>query len=178
MPENNGTDPVRLWTLLQLALFTAVVPGTVMVWLPLFGLYAALRHRPIPWTATAGGAIAILAISTAGYIGCAIDFAIVGKGTLAPIDMPKVLVVRRPYKHTRNPMYFSVLTVLRGESAVFRSASLLEYAAEVAIAFHVWVLIPEEPLLRRKMGEARWRYCDEVPRWIPRIARRRETHAV
>ena len=158
------------------ALSTAL---TVTVWLPLFGLYPAIRHRPIiEGTAAAAGAIALLALGVAGYFVCSLDFAIFGRGTPAPIDMPKHLVVRGPYQYTRNPMYISVLTILLGESALFRSVALLEYAGIVAIGFHLFVLIQEEPALRRKMGEAYEKYCEEVPRWVPRLPARPRNHAV
>jgi len=170
-------EPLAL-ILAKLLIFTIAVPGTVTVWLPLFWLYPAIRHRPIESGATVVGAIALIAFGVAGYFVCALDFAISGRGTPAPIDMPKNLVVRGPYRYTRNPMYISVLTILLGESALLRSATLLEYAGIVAIGFHVFVLIQEEPALRRKMGETYQKYCDEVPRWIPRLAGRHRHHAV
>jgi protein-S-isoprenylcysteine O-methyltransferase Ste14 len=46
-------------------------------------------------------------------------FAVVGKGTLAPWDPPKNLVVEGPYRYVRNPMITGVLTILLGESAFF-----------------------------------------------------------
>jgi protein-S-isoprenylcysteine O-methyltransferase Ste14 len=170
------SEPLVL-ILVKLLIFTMVVPGTVTVWLPLFWLYPGIRHRAIEWDAPAAGAIALIVIGIAGYLFCSLDFAIFGRGTPAPIDMPKYLVVRGPYKYTRNPMYISVLTILLGEGALFRSITLLEYAGAVAIMFHVWVLIQEEPTLRSKMGEAYQKYCDEVPRWIPRFTGRPPNHA-
>ena len=170
-------EPLAL-ILLKLLLFTIVVPGTVTLWLPLFWMYPGIRHRPIEWNAGTAGAIALIAIGIAGYLVCSLDFAVFGRGTPAPIDMPKHLVVRGPYKYTRNPMYISVLAILMGESALFRSVTLLEYSAAVAIMFHLFVLIQEEPALRRKMGEAYQKYCDEVPRWIPRLPARPRNHAV
>ncbi|HTR48805.1 MAG TPA: isoprenylcysteine carboxylmethyltransferase family protein [Verrucomicrobiae bacterium] len=178
MAEKNGNDPGLAAILLKLVVFTGLVPGTVTVWLPLFALYPGIRHRPIEWNWTAAAAIALLALGVAGYLWCALDFAIFGRGTPAPIDMPKYLVVRGPYKYARNPMYISVLTVLLGESALFRSVSMLEYGVAVAICFHLFVLIQEEPTLRRKMGKAYERYCGEVPRWIPRFTPHRRNHAV
>ncbi len=177
MTERKSEESLLL-ILLKLAVFTVCVPGSVTLWLPLFVLFPAIRHRSIEWGAPAAAAVALLAIGIVGYLWCALDFAVFGRGTPAPIDMPKYLVVRGLYKYTRNPMYISVLTVLFGESVLFLSSRLLEYAAAVAVIFHVWVLVQEEPTLRRKMGEAYERYCDEVPRWIPRIAPARGNHAL
>jgi protein-S-isoprenylcysteine O-methyltransferase Ste14 len=164
-------DPPLVFTLVKLALFTVLVPGTVTVWLPLFILYPMIRHQAIEWNATAAGAILVITIGVSGYLWTALDFAIYGKGTPAPIDMPKVLVVHGLYRFTRNPMYISVLCVLLGESLLFYSKALLGYAAIVTVGFNIFVLIQEEPTLRRKMGPAYENYCNEVPRWIPKIPR-------
>ena len=164
--------------LTKLAIFTLLVPGTVTVWLPLFVLYPQIRHRPIAGVETTVAGLALMAIGAAGYFWCALDFAFFGKGTPAPIDMPKVLVVRGPYQFTRNPMYVSVLLVLAGESLFFWSARLLEYAAAVAVCFHLFVLLQEEPTLRRKMGAAYEQYTQDVPRWIPRLRRDRRINAL
>jgi protein-S-isoprenylcysteine O-methyltransferase Ste14 len=176
MAAKNGDSSTPL-ILLKLIVFTVLVPGTVTVWLPLFALFPAIRHRPVEWDLATVGPIALIAIGAGGYFWCALDFAIFGRGTPAPIDMPKYLVVRGPYKYTRNPMYISVFIVLLGESALFRSTPLLEYALGVAICFHLFVLIQEEPTLRRKMGAAYETYCNKVPRWIPRFATHRN-HAL
>lgn len=117
-------------------------------------------------------AFVVLAVGITGYLWCALDFAFRGKGTPAPIDPPKILVAKGLYKYTRNPMYISVLTVLAGECVLFWSPQLVEYAAAVAVGFHLFVLIYEEPALTRKMGAAYEQYRREVPRWIPRIAPR------
>ena len=101
-----------------------------------------------------------------------------GKGTPAPIDPPKVLVVQGLYKYTRNPMYLSILMVLAGEYVLFRSPIFLEYLVLVALGFFTFVLIYEEPALTRKMGAAYEQYCEEVPRWIPRFWGRRGNRAV
>ena len=49
------------------------------------------------------------------------QFAVRGKGTLAPWDPPKHLVVEGPYRYVRNPMISGVLFVLLGEALVLRS---------------------------------------------------------
>jgi protein-S-isoprenylcysteine O-methyltransferase Ste14 len=178
MADANRENSARITLLAKLFVFTVLVPGTVTVWLPHFFLFREIHHRPIAWSGTAVAGLIAIAIGAAGYFWCAFDFAFVGKGTPAPIDMPKVLVMRGLYKFTRNPMYSSVLLVLAGESLLFWSARLVEYAALVAIGFHFFVLLQEEPTLRRKMGAAYERYSSDVPRWIPRMRRRQRTDAL
>ena len=43
------------------------------------------------------------------YLCCVWDFAHFGRGTPAPIDAPKQLVVSGLYRYVRNPMYVGVL---------------------------------------------------------------------
>ena len=162
----NRAHPATLLLLLKLLVFTAAVPGTVTVWLPLFYIFPALRHRPVAWNGSALGGLIPIALGTAGYLWCALDFAFAGKGTPAPIDPPKVLVARGLYKFSRNPMYLSVLLVLAGESLFFWSARLLGYAAWVAVGFHLFVYFYEEPNLKRRMGAEYSQYLADVPRWI------------
>jgi protein-S-isoprenylcysteine O-methyltransferase Ste14 len=95
------------------------------------------------------------------------DLTFTGKGTPAPFDPPKEVVVRRLYCFVRNPMYLGDLLVLVGESLLFESAILLIYAALMLCVFHLFVVLHEEPTLKRKFGESYERYRKVVPRWIP-----------
>ena len=65
-------------------------------------------------------------------------------------------------------MYVGVLTLLLGEALLFESLALLKYAAVVALGFHLFVLLYEEPVLREKFPESYRRYCQSVGRWLPR----------
>lgn len=107
-----------------------------------------------------------------GYFWCAWDFAFAGRGTPAPFDPPKILVARGLYRFVRNPMYVSILMVLLGESLLLKSLLLLRYAAIWLVIVHVFVLLYEEPTLRRKFGASYEQYCKDVGRWIPRPRRR------
>jgi protein-S-isoprenylcysteine O-methyltransferase Ste14 len=178
MTNANRESPSALGLLTNLVIFTALVPGTVTVWLPLFYLYPDVRHRALEGPGTAVAGLVVMAIGAAGYLWCALDFAFFGKGTPAPIHMPKVLVMRGLYRFSRNPMYVSVLLILAGEGVLFWSTRLLEYTAMVFMAFHIFVLLQEEPALRKKMGTAYEQYSQDVPRWIPRLKRVERTDAL
>jgi len=101
-------------------------------------------------------------------IWCIADFARLGRGTLAPVDPPKALVIRGLYRYVRNPMYVGVVLVLLGESALFRSASLLLYTAVFFLIANLFVIVYEEPNLRARFGESYEHYRRSVARWIPR----------
>lgn len=104
---------------------------------------------------------------------CVGTFYFEGHGTLAPWDPPRSLVVTGAYRLSRNPMYVAVVLVLWGWALGFRSLSLAIYALAVMVAFHLRVVLGEEPWLARTHG-ARWvQYKGQVPRWfgIPRKAK-------
>jgi protein-S-isoprenylcysteine O-methyltransferase Ste14 len=72
------------------------------------------------------------------------------------------------YRFSRNPMYIGVTLILWGWALCFRSRSLIIYAAAVMIAFHLRVLLYEEPWLARTYPD-QWRdYRARVPRWLGR----------
>jgi protein-S-isoprenylcysteine O-methyltransferase Ste14 len=74
-----------------------------------------------------------------------------------------------PYGVVRNPMYWSVASVMLGEAAVFHSLALAELAVAFFAGVNLFVLFYEEPALRRKFGEEYEEYCRRVPRWLPRF---------
>jgi protein-S-isoprenylcysteine O-methyltransferase Ste14 len=92
-----------------------------------------------------------------------------GLGTPAPILPPQRLVVTGFYRYVRNPMYVAVLVVMLGEALVLASPAICFYMAIVAVCLHAWVVLYEEPGLRRRFGADYEDYCRRVPRWLPRI---------
>ena len=89
-----------------------------------------------------------------------------GRGTLAPWSPPRHLVVSGLYRYSRNPMYVSVVLILWGWAAGFQSRALALYALAVMVAFHLRVVLGEEPWLARTHGDAWDRYRAAVPRWL------------
>jgi len=152
-------------------IFTVLVPGTLAVVLP-YRLGSSL---------TARGSLALgsfryfgfllIAAGALIYLWCAWDFAFAGKGTPAPIDPPKELVVRGLYRHVRNPMYIGVLSLVLGQAVYFETLTLFFYAGVVFLLVNAFVFFYEEPALSRKFGEAYRRYCETTPRWLPALRR-------
>ncbi len=149
---------------LKNALFTVVVPGVVAVYLPLTMAAEGLVDQ---WTPGRTVALVLLIAGAALYLWCLWEFAAYGRGTPAPFDAPRQLVARGPYRWVRNPMYLGVELVIVGWSALFPSLSLALYALLVALAFHGFVVLYEEPTLRRKFGAGYRKYCEQVGRWLP-----------
>jgi protein-S-isoprenylcysteine O-methyltransferase Ste14 len=104
----------------------------------------------------------------AGLLWCIWDFFSQGRGTLAPIDPPKHLVVHGLYQYVRNPMYVAVVTILLGEAIFFLSGAVLLEAGVFFSLAYLFVALYEEPTLRRQFGESYEEYVRTVGRWIPR----------
>ena len=152
---------------LRTLVFTVFVPGFWTVLVP----YWVVGRSPRLDLRGAGAAGFVLVVAgVALYLICAFwGFALRGKGTPAPIDPPKKLVVEGPYRIVRNPMYWSVAFVMLGEALVFRSLPLAEIGCVFFAGTALFVMVYEEASLRVKFGAEYEAYCRRVPRWIPRF---------
>ena len=97
-----------------------------------------------------------------------ISFALVGKGTPAPFDPTKKLVIGL-FRYVRNPMYLGAVSVMVGEAVLLQSFGLFLLAVVMWMFFHTFVVYYEEPNLRKKFGEEYVEYMKAVPRWLPKI---------
>jgi protein-S-isoprenylcysteine O-methyltransferase Ste14 len=154
--------------LAKTAIFIALVPCSVVAWIPLVMideneamLPASLGVREVAALALAGAGVTVAFRSM-------LDFARIGFGTPAPIDPPKRLVVAGWYHYTRNPMYVGIAGVLLAEAIFFRSWALAVYAAAIVTMFHLFVVLYEEPTLARTFGADYAAYRAAVSRWLGR----------
>ena len=99
---------------------------------------------------------------------CILTFVFVGRGTPAPFDPPRRLVVRGPYRLVRNPMYLGAGLALAGSAAFYQSLPLLGYTALFLLISHLFVVLYEEPALRQTFDGDYQSYCRRVGRWWPR----------
>jgi protein-S-isoprenylcysteine O-methyltransferase Ste14 len=152
----------------------ALLPGTVAVVVPGIILIAG-RGPEIGWGLDGVsaalpvllGALLIMA-GFALWLWTVRLFAKVGRGTLAPWDPTRRLVVQGPYAHVRNPMISAVLATLLGEAALFGSPGMLVFAAAFGAVNHAFFVLREEPGLERRFGNEYTEYKRAVPRWVPR----------
>ena len=134
---------------------------------PLIASIDPWRGRPWP------PGIAVMIAGAFVLLWCVRDFYVSGRGTLAPWEPPKQLVLVGLYRFVRNPMYVGVLFLVLGWALFFKSSFLAGYAVLLAVGFHLRVVMHEEPWLDNKFGQ-QWRaYKAEIPRWLPRIRRRK-----
>jgi protein-S-isoprenylcysteine O-methyltransferase Ste14 len=108
------------------------------------------------------GALAVLLESFA-------RFAWKGLGTPAPVFPTRHLVVSGLYRFVRNPMYVAVVSAILGQALLFASLPLAGYGALVWGLFHTFVVLYEEPTLRKTFGAEYESFRAHVPRWIPRL---------
>jgi len=155
------------WRLLKTLLFTVCVPGTVAGWIPQWLLAEQARHIVHPIHLSQAVGLLPLVLGAAVYLWCAWDFAVSGLGTPAPIDAPRVLVVKGLYRFVRNPMYLGVLSVILGQSIFYGSPVVFIYMLGAWVFFQMFVAFYEEPELRRQFGAQYEEYCRRVSRWIP-----------
>lgn len=143
-------------------------PGTVVVYIPYRILEPVSLPAPASWAADQYAA-ALLSLGGASMLlYCIWTFASVGRGTLAPFDETRKLVIVGLYRYVRNPMYIGVLLILLAEAWFFRSADLLLYAGFCFVFANLLVVGYEENRLRHKYGEAFRHYCRQAGRWWPR----------
>jgi len=156
--------PVIIRTITYATLFI----GIVLVFLPAWILSRAGVPAPADHGATqlagavvtlAGGGLALWSV---------VSFVRFGRGTPAPFDPPTRLVTSGPFAWIRNPMYAGAGAALAGAALFYRSWALLGYAVGFFAVTHVFVVVHEEPALRRAFGGAYEAYCRRVGRWWPR----------
>ncbi len=141
--------------------------GLLLIYLPVRVLAWSGINRPAGMAAPQIAGIIVATIGAALTAWCVVSFVSIGKGTPAPFDAPRRLVVRGPYRFVRNPMYMGAALALAGAALFCQSAALLLYCAGFLMFFHAFVILYEEPTLRRKFGPDYEAYCRHVRRWRP-----------
>jgi protein-S-isoprenylcysteine O-methyltransferase Ste14 len=146
-----------------------LLPGTVAVLLPAL-ILASGDGFELGWGAVIG--VPLIVLGLALWLWTVRLLARIGRGTLAPWDPTRRLVVEGPYSRVRNPMITAVLAVLAGEAAVFGSIGLLALAAAFFVVNWLYFALVEEPGLEERFGDEYREYRRRVPRWIPRLSPR------
>ncbi len=147
----------RLFATLGSALFLVIAPGTVAGLVP-WWISRWQMHSPF-----------LNFFPIRRLLDSFARFALKGLGTPAPVFPTRHLVVTGLYHYVRNPMYVSVVSLIVGQGLLLGNIRVLEYGVLVWLAFHLFVLLYEEPALRSSFGAEYEIFCANVPRWIPRL---------
>lgn len=157
---------------LRAAVFILLVPGAIGGWIPFWiaGGAEPVRSSTALWVL----GLILVALGWSILLWCTFEFVQRGRGTPSPQSAPTQLVTSGLFRFVRNPMYVGVLTAIVGIALAKRSWGAAIYAIAVAVAFHLRVVLYEEPRLTREFGASFDEYRRQVPRWLPRLSRRRQ----
>lgn len=156
-----------MFVLVRASIYATLFIAFLLVFVPaqILGRAGIVRPPTIGLVEIPG--IAAVVVGAVIAVWCILAFVFVGRGTPAPFDPPRSLVVRGPYRFVRNPMYLGAGLALAGAALVYRSAGLLGYLAVLAAVTQLLVVGYEEPTLRRLFGADYEAYCRRVRRWLP-----------
>lgn len=165
-----------MWLLLKNLIYTAIVPGFVVGWMPLAFLVRGPR-MPESWGPLNYASLPFLFAGFAIYLASLWQVGHRGQGTPLPLDPPQKVLTRGPYAWVRNPMYLAFLLIVLGEAVFFERIVLWLYFVFLASALQLIVVMIEEETLRRRFGALYSDYCNVTNRWMPRRPRPR-THTI
>ncbi len=136
-----------MMVLVRAITYATLFIGFVLVFLPAQVLSGAGVARPARFGAPQLAGMIVGAAGAAVAIWCILTFALLGRGTPAPFDPPRRLVVRA--------------------ALFYEAGALWAYAGGFLVLTHLVVVLYEEPTLRRTFGEDYETYCRQVRRWWP-----------
>lgn len=158
-----------MFILVRAITYAALFIGLLLIYLPARLLSWSGIARPVAIEMQQVAGMVIGAAGAAVALWCIFTFAIAGRGTPAPFDPPRRLVIEGPYRFVRNPMYIGAGLALAGAALFYESWPLLSYAGLFLLATHLFVVLYEEPALRGTFGQEYGAYCGRVRRWWPRV---------
>src|SRR5438034_11016159 len=158
-----------MFILVRAVTYAALFIGLVLIYVParLLSWSGIVRPAAIEVPQVAG--MVIGAAGAAVALWCIFTFASIGRGTPAPFDPPRRLVIQGPYRFVRNPMYIGAGLALAGAALFYESLPLLGYSCLFFLVTHLFVVSYEEPALRRTFGQEYEAYCDRIRRWWPSV---------
>jgi len=156
-----------IFVLVRAITYATLFIGLLLVYVPGLLLGSApVRPATIGAHQIAGMIITLMGAVIALW--CAFTFVFIGKGTPAPFDPPRKLVIRGPYRFVRNPMYIDAGMTLAGAALYYESLSIFFYACLFFLVTHLFVVLYEELTLRRTFGDEYDAYFRRVRRWLPK----------
>ena len=85
---------------------------------------------------------------------------------VSPRRPSTTIVMRGPYRFTRNPMYLGMSIALAGLAIGLHSSWALALLPVLVLGLHFGVIVREEAYLEAKFGEPYRAYRREVRRWL------------
>jgi protein-S-isoprenylcysteine O-methyltransferase Ste14 len=170
-PSTSSSDSsireATTFVLVRTITYVTLFVGFALVFLPARVLLWSGIVRPTSMGAAQVAGVVVGASGALLALWCIVTFMVIGRGTPAPFDPPRRLVVVGPYRLVRNPMYIGADLALAGAALFYESSALLGYCAAFVVVTHLFVVVYEEPTLRATFGAPYGRYCERVRRWWP-----------
>lgn len=158
-----------MFVLVRAVTYATLFIGLVLIYVPASLLSWSGIVPPAAFEVQQGVGMVIGTIGAVIALWCVFTFATIGRGTPAPFDPPRRLVIQGPYRFVRNPMYIGAGLALASAALFYESLPLLGYTGFFFLATHLFVVWYEEPTLRRTFGQEYETYCSRVRRWWPRV---------
>lgn len=158
-----------MFVLFRAVTYASIFIGFILIYLPAQLLSWSGIIRPALFEIQQ---IVGIVIGTSGLVianWCVFTFAFFGRGTPAPFDPHRRLVIRGPYRFVRNPMYLGAGFALLGSALFYESLQILGYTVLFLLASHIFVVMYAEPALLRTFGQNYEIYCDQAKRWFPSL---------
>jgi protein-S-isoprenylcysteine O-methyltransferase Ste14 len=155
--------------LTAIAALPFVVAVLIPIWIARTSAVRLVLGTTTPHLLTQIAGLALLLVGVSLVVSSLRRFATHGKGTLAPWDPPRNLVIDGPYRYVRNPMISGVVFVLFGEALVLLSGPHMQWALIFLVINFIYIPLLEERQLKERFGEAYLEYCRHVPRLLPRL---------
>jgi protein-S-isoprenylcysteine O-methyltransferase Ste14 len=76
------------------------------------------------------------------------------------------LIIRGPFRYTRNPLYLAMTLVHAGVALFANALWPLLFLVPAVLAIHFLVIAREEPYLLKRFGPEYEAYCRSVRRWL------------
>lgn len=156
-----------MFVLMRAVTYASLFVGLVLVFVPARLLSRFVPVQPVGLGLRELAGMLVAGVGAALALWCVLIFAFVGKGTPAPFDPPRKLVVQGPYRYVRNPMYIGAALALCGAAIFYRSVPLFGYLGLFLIVTHLFVVWYEEPTLARLFGHGYELYRAKAGRWLP-----------
>ena len=158
-----------MFVLVRTITYAALFIGLVLIYVPARVLSWSGIVRPAAIEVPQVAGMVIGAGGAAVALWCIFTFASIGRGTPAPFDPPRRLVIQGPYRFVRNPMYIGAGLALASAALFYESLPLLGYSCLFFLVTHLFVVWYEEPTLRQTFGQQYETYCGKVRRWWPNV---------
>lgn len=146
--------PLRPPVLLLLSLALSIALHWFLPGLPL---------SPVPWH-WIGVPVMVAGIALIGWSVRVFDRA---RTSYIPGDRSKVLLVRGPFRWTRNPIYVGMATISAGVALLLNDAMALLGTVAYVVAVTRLFIVREEALLAKRFGASYRAYRARVGRWLP-----------